>query len=98
MPPHSFAEHPHLPPSPPAGKAYSEEWWKGLAGLLMGARLVEYKSMAGASFSYSAVVATAAGQALLSSSGQAQKLVLKVGPGGVYLWSVCGGKDGRRGG
>jgi hypothetical protein len=49
----------------------------------MGAGLLEYKSQAGASFSYSALSITAAGQRLLAPAGAAQKLVFQVGAGAV---------------
>jgi hypothetical protein len=69
-----------MPPTPtPSGKARSEEWWKGLAGLLLGARLLEYKAMAGGSFSYSALAITGEGQRLLQPAGAAKKLVFQVG-------------------
>jgi hypothetical protein len=64
---------------PPAGKSRSDDWWKGLAGLLLGGRLLEYKAMAGGSFSYSAVVATAEGHMLLQPAGAGRKLVFQVG-------------------
>ncbi|KAL6762387.1 hypothetical protein V8C86DRAFT_665973 [Haematococcus lacustris] len=81
---------PHGTPLYGVGKSRGEEWWKGLAGLLVGQGLLEYKSMSvgqpgagfgrgpgSGSFSYSAIAVSPAGSAWLRSQ---QPLLLALPP------------------